>query len=222
IDGAQHMEFSAGSGKNYYASAKWQLNLNGMYQLGHGFEVAANLFGRQGYPKPVYIQADTGPLDGVVNVLAVPTTDSIRLKSLWDMDLRLAKDLRLGGSTRLTLAGDLFNVFNSNTELYRNPSAGGSAYNPLGETLAARILPLGAERSFWSPLRCAGPGPKGPGPAVPLPMSRSRRRSSVPPRAPRPSESRGASVAWWRRRWSQVGLAVVLGAASTVAAATLH
>src|SRR5205814_1051294 len=147
IDGAQHMEFSAGSGKNYYASAKWQLNVNGMYQLPGGFEVAANLFGRQGYPKPVYIQADTGALDQVLNVLAVSTTDQIRLSNLWDMDLRLAKSIRLGGAS-LTLAGDLFNVFNSNTELYRNPSAGGSSYNRLDEILAPRIARLSARFTF--------------------------------------------------------------------------
>ena len=122
IDGAQHVEFAVGSGKNYYTSAKWQVNVNGMYQMPGGFEIAANLFGRQGYPKPVYLQLDLGALDGAPNVLAVDTTDQIRLKNLWDLDLRLAKSLRFG-STNLTLAGEIFNVFNSNTELYRNPNA---------------------------------------------------------------------------------------------------
>ena len=70
---------------------------------------AANLFGRQGYPKPVYLQLDLGALDGVPNVLAVNTTDQIRLKNLWDLDLRLAKSLRFG-STNLTLAGEIFNA----------------------------------------------------------------------------------------------------------------
>ena len=44
------MPFSAGSGKNYYTNARWQVNVNGLYQLPAGFEIAANLFGRQGYP----------------------------------------------------------------------------------------------------------------------------------------------------------------------------
>jgi hypothetical protein len=48
IDGAQHVEFAVGSGKNYYTSAKWQVNLNGMYQMPGGFEIAANLFGTPG------------------------------------------------------------------------------------------------------------------------------------------------------------------------------
>jgi hypothetical protein len=147
IDGSQHMEFSAGSGKNYYASAKWQVSANGMYQLPAGFEVAANLFGRQGYPKPVYMQLDTGALDGTVKVLAVSQTDQIRLKNLWDLDLRLAKGIKFGGAN-LTVAGELFNAFNANTELYRNPDASATAFNRLDEILAPRILRVSARLSF--------------------------------------------------------------------------
>ena len=141
------MEFAVGSGKNYYTSAKWQVNVNGMYQMPGGFELAANLFGRQGYPKPVYLQLDLGPLDGVPNVLAVNTTDQIRLKNLWDLDLRLAKTMRFG-SASVTLAGEIFNAFNSNTELYRNPNASGTTFNRLDEILAPRIARLSAKFSF--------------------------------------------------------------------------
>jgi hypothetical protein len=147
IDGAQHVEFAVGSGKNYYTSAKWQVNLNGMYQMPGGFEIAANLFGRQGYPKPVYLQADTGDLDGLLNVLAVSTTDQIRLKSLWDLDVRLAKTLRFGGAS-VTLAGEIFNALNANTELYRNPSATSTSFNRLDEILAPRIARLSARFTF--------------------------------------------------------------------------
>jgi carboxypeptidase family protein/TonB-dependent receptor-like protein len=146
IDGAQHLEFAVGSGKNYYTSAKWQVNLNGMYQLPGNFEIAANVFGRQGYPQPVYLTLDAGALDGQLNMLGVSTTDQVRLKNLWDMDLRLAKSLKLGGAN-LTLAGELFNLFNSNTELYRNPQANG-AYNRLDEILAPRIARLSARFTF--------------------------------------------------------------------------
>jgi hypothetical protein len=147
IDGAQHMEFAVGSGKNYYTSAKWQANINGMVQLPAGFEAAANLFGRQGYPKPVYLQLDLGALDGVPNVLAVSTTDQIRLKNLWDLDVRLAKTMRFGGA-RVTLAGEIFNALNANTELYRNPSATSTSFNSLDEILAPRIARLSARFTF--------------------------------------------------------------------------
>jgi hypothetical protein len=123
------------------------VNLNGMYQMPGGFEVAANLFGRQGYPKPVYLQADTGALDGLLNVLAVSTTDQIRLKSLWDLDVRLAKTMRFGGAS-VTLAGEIFNALNANTELYRNPSATSTSFNRLDEILAPRIARLSARFTF--------------------------------------------------------------------------
>jgi hypothetical protein len=147
IDGAQHVEFAVGSGKNYYTNAKWQFNLNGMYQLPAGFEIAANLFGRQGYPKPVYLQLDAGALDGTLNVLAVSNTDDIRLKNLWDLDLRLAKNLRFGG-TNITIAGEVFNALNANTELYRNPAATSTSFNRLDEILAPRIARLSARLTF--------------------------------------------------------------------------
>jgi hypothetical protein len=147
IDGTQHVEFAAGSGKNYYTSAKWQMNLSGMYQLPGDFEIAANVFGRQGYPKPVYLQLDTGALDGTLNVLAVSNTDQIRLSNLWDVDLRLAKSLRLRG-TNVTLAAEVFNLLNANTELYRNPSATSSSFNRLDEILAPRIARVSARLTF--------------------------------------------------------------------------
>ena len=147
IDGAQHMEFAVGSGKNYYTNAKWQANINGMVQLPGGFEAAANLFGRQGYPKPVYLQIDLGALDGVPNVLAVNTTDQLRLKNLWDLDVRLAKTMRFGGA-HVTLAGEIFNALNANTELYRNPNATSTSLNRLDEILAPRIARLSARLTF--------------------------------------------------------------------------
>jgi hypothetical protein len=147
IDGGQSIPFSAGSGKNYYTNAKWQVNINGLYQLPAGFEIAANLFGRQGYPKPVYMILDTGALDGELKVLAVSEADQERLPDLWNLDARLAKNFTFG-KTHLILAGELFNALNANTALYRNPQANGTTFNRLDEILAPRIARLSARISF--------------------------------------------------------------------------
>jgi hypothetical protein len=147
FDGGQVVLFSAGSGKNYYANAKWQINLNALYQLPAGFEIAGNLFGRQGYPQPVYLQLDTGALDGTLNVLAVSETDQVRLPSLWNLDLRLAKNFKMGGAN-LMVGAEVFNALNSNTDLYRNPAASSTAFNRLDEILAPRIVRLGARMTF--------------------------------------------------------------------------
>jgi hypothetical protein len=147
LDGGQVVVFSAGSGKNYYANAKWQVNVNALYQLPAGFEIAGNLFGRQGYPQPVYLQLDTGALDGVLNVLAVGETDAVRLPNLWNLDLRLAKNFKLGGAN-LVIGAEVFNALNANTELYRNPAASSNNFNRLDEILAPRIVRLGARMTF--------------------------------------------------------------------------
>jgi hypothetical protein len=146
-DGGPVVPFSAGSGKNYYTNARWQVNFNALYQLPAGFEVAGNLFGRQGYPVPVYLQLDTGGLDGVLNVLAVGEADDIRLPDLWNLDLRLAKNFRFGAAN-LMVGAEVFNALNANTDLYRNPSASSTNFNRLDEILAPRIVRLGARVTF--------------------------------------------------------------------------
>jgi hypothetical protein len=93
VDGGQIAPRSGGSGKgDIFYNARWQLNANGFYQLGWGFEVGANLFGRQGYVEPLIFQLSAGG-DGTVRAMATPTLDEVRYPNLWDLDLRLAKSI---------------------------------------------------------------------------------------------------------------------------------
>jgi hypothetical protein len=148
IDGGIVAAYSAGSGKVYYNNAKWQIAANALYQLPAGFEVAASLLGRQGYPNPVYTWLDNGPLDGFYPVLAEGSTmDSQRFQDLWNLDLRLAKSLTVGPTT-LTLSAEVFNAFNSNTDLTRINDFGSAAYQRLDEILAPRIVRFGARVMF--------------------------------------------------------------------------
>ena len=148
IDGGQVVSYGAASGKFYYVSAKWQANINALYQLPANFEVAANLFGRQGYPKPYTINIDTEGLIGFQSVLVEGPIDQFRYPNVWDLDVRLAKNLSLGGHRRLTVAAEVFNALNANTELFRNTDASSSALNRLDEILAPRIARISARLSF--------------------------------------------------------------------------
>ena len=65
-----------------------------------------------------------------------------------DVDLRLAKNFKLGDRGRITLSAEVFNVFNSNTEMNRINQANSSAYGRLDEILAPRIARFGARVSF--------------------------------------------------------------------------
>jgi hypothetical protein len=149
-DGGQVVQWGGGtSGKTYYFNAKWQMSANALYQLPADFEIAANLFGRQGYPNPIYLSLDAGELDGVIYVLADGTkVDTERFPSLWDLDLRLAKNFAFGKKVRFTLAAEMFNVLNSNTEMNRINQANSSSYGRLDEILAPRIVRFGAKVSF--------------------------------------------------------------------------
>jgi hypothetical protein len=148
-DGGAVAQYGAGtSGKTYFFNAKWQLSANALYELPAGFEVAANLFGRQGYPNPVYLSLDAGELDGIQYFLADGTkVDTQRFPNLWDIDLRLAKTFKFGRSS-FVLSAEMFNVFNSNTEMNRINDANSSAYRRLDEILAPRIVRFGARVTF--------------------------------------------------------------------------
>jgi hypothetical protein len=65
VDGGAFAPLSSGnSGGQVFLNSKWQINANAMYQAAYGIEVSGNVFGRQGYPFPIFrtqsLGADTG------------------------------------------------------------------------------------------------------------------------------------------------------------------
>nr|MBA3639748.1 hypothetical protein [Acidobacteriota bacterium] len=146
IPGGQMYQLSSGSGQGeVFVNAKWMLNLNGLYQLPWNTEVAGNLYGKQGGPLPPVAPASLG-LDGSHNVLLVSEVDDVRLPDVWNLDLRLAKNITVGRAS-LNFAADLFNVFNNNVELQRNRVIG-ATFNQLNQNLSPRILRFGVRVGF--------------------------------------------------------------------------
>jgi len=145
--GGQYAPRSGGSGQgDIFVNAKWQLNLNGVYELPWDSEVAGNLFGRQGNPFPVFRQASLG-LDGSNRVLITPALDEFRFDNTWNLDLRFAKRFATDRVTaRVEL--DLFNVLNGNVELQRERNAASPNYHRLNQILSPRILRLGLRLTF--------------------------------------------------------------------------
>jgi hypothetical protein len=139
---------AAGFG-DIFIHGKWQFNANGAYDFGHHIQVSGNLFGRQGYPFPIYRSVALG-LDGSSRVLVTPALDTYRLPSVWDLDVRLAKDFKFGGGHANVMA-DLFDVFNSNTALVRNRNVLGTdqtGFYALMQNLSPRIFRIGIEIGF--------------------------------------------------------------------------
>ena len=142
VDGGQFAPQSSGNGVgNVYINARWQFNANGMYQAPLGIQLAANVFGRQGYPFPLFrtqaLGADTG-----LSVLVTPTIDTFRYDDVWDTDLRVAKTFKVR-AVSLRLIGDVFNALNANTVLIRNNNVLSTAFNTIAQNLSPRIFRAG-------------------------------------------------------------------------------
>jgi hypothetical protein len=147
VDGGQFAPQSGGSGSgNIYINAKWQFNVNGMYEAPHGIQVSANVFGRQGYPFPLFRQQSLGA-DSGLQVLVTPAIDTFRYPNLWNTDARIARTFK-AGAVNLRLIGDLFNVFNANTVLVRNNNLLSPTFNQIAQNLSPRIFRAGVVIGF--------------------------------------------------------------------------
>src|SRR5262249_18533206 len=81
---------STGSGSkgSVFLTSKWQFNVVGMSQLPLGFNVAGNVYGRQGYPI-LWFRRVSGSTDGFRRDVVVTTADDQRYKNVYEVDLRL-------------------------------------------------------------------------------------------------------------------------------------
>jgi carboxypeptidase family protein/TonB-dependent receptor-like protein len=147
VDGGQfapQTSASSGSG-SVYVNAKWQVNANAMYVAPLGIEASANVFGRQGYPYPLFRQQTLGGES--LPVLVTPTIDDFRYASVWDTDLRAARSFKLR-TLSIRVIADVFNVFNANTVLVRNNNILSTSFNQIGQNLSPRIVRMGLEVGF--------------------------------------------------------------------------
>jgi hypothetical protein len=147
VDGGQYApssSASSGSG-TVYTNAKWQFNANGMYVAPFGIEASANVFGRQGYPFPLFRSQALGGES--LNVMVTPAVDYFRYPAVWDGDLRAARTFKIE-TLSLRVVGDVFNVLNANTVLVRNNNMLATTFNQIGQNMSPRILRLGIEVRF--------------------------------------------------------------------------
>ncbi len=143
--------FGSGTGSGakggVYINSKWAYNVTGAYQIpvietSLGF----NLTGRQGYALPYVYRVVTS--EGAKPLLLSNTTDKYRNPNLSELDLRLAKDIRISRAS-VTFSIDAFNVLNSNTILQRDVTRVNiSSSNHITEVQSPRVLRLGARVNF--------------------------------------------------------------------------
>jgi len=150
VDGGAYAPQSSGNGQGaIYMNARWQFNANGVYLAPYGIELAANVFGRQGYPMPLFRPGSTAALgsDSSLNILVSPTIDYMRYENVWDTDLRVARDFKVG-SIRIRGMFDIFNLFNANTVLVRNGNITATTYGQIAQNLSPLIARIGVQVGF--------------------------------------------------------------------------
>lgn len=153
IDGGVVGCISSGSGAkdDVVLQTRWSWNLNGMYQVAPdrpwGFNVAANLFGREGYVNPYTFEV-TGSDGQTRNLLAVNNIDDFRVDDIFTADLRVEKEFPTSGNLAMTFSIDAFNVFNENYVLQRERNLSSGSADFLRETLSPQIFRLGV-RLNW-------------------------------------------------------------------------
>ena len=115
-NGGQVSIQGGGSGKaSFYSSFKWQVFGSAGVTLPVSLDLSASFFGRQGGLLPVILRLGGGA-DGTLNVLATGSVDRERYAALKNLDLRLARNSKVGKVT-VTPSVELFNVFNTGVVL---------------------------------------------------------------------------------------------------------
>ena len=128
-------------------SARFQANADALFELPRGFTVSGALFFTQGYLNPVVLRLRAGE-DRSLSALATPSVEDHRLPNICNLDLRLAKAVKLHGSASLILSADLFNVFNAGTTLGRNAEANSEVFGRIDGIMNPRVARFGARLAF--------------------------------------------------------------------------
>jgi Carboxypeptidase regulatory-like domain len=146
--GGQLAPQSAGSGAfgNVFLSSKYNANVAGVYVAPWGINVGANLLFRQGYPD--VLRSTVSGLRGGTATVALEEIGERRFDNVYQLDLRVAKDIRLFNLATVTVSADIFNATNQRTILQRN----GAIFNNSGTDVSApagyRITEMQAPRVF--------------------------------------------------------------------------
>ncbi len=148
VDGGPVSIVSGGSGKaSFYSSFKWQIYADALVNLPAGFSLSTAVFGRQGGVFPKNRTVNPLGADGLTRVLAVPSVETDRYANLWNVDLRLARNSKVGRVT-ITPSVELFNVLNNDVVLSRARNIASGTLGRVEEVISPRILRLGARVSF--------------------------------------------------------------------------
>lgn len=157
-DGDLFLTRSTGSGKGErFLQSTWSYSLNGMYQVAPdrpwGFNVSANLTGREGYPLAYWSNAVLAPYGSrsgrlTLNVIPGQDYDQYRLDDIETIDFRVEKEIALQGPVNMTFGIDVFNMTNEGTGLAYLLNTRYTNGGNLDDNISPRIYRMGV-RLNW-------------------------------------------------------------------------
>ena len=113
-------------------NAHWQFNVSGMVLLPLGIAASANVFGRQGFPTPYFVEVWTNdPFDSLA-LIQIGQPTQYRTPNVYEVDLQLSKTFAIGPEVTVTPQFACFNLLDSRTVLERERSVG--TYDAAQET----------------------------------------------------------------------------------------
>ena len=146
-------DFIGGSQGNVFINSHWSYSFSGLYQVAPerpwAFNLAASLFGRQGYP----IRYSRRIFIPTINIgrpsdLPIATrVDAFRLPAVHVLNLRVEKEVRFK-DTGVILGVDAFNALNRATVLQRQGLLGRSNGDYVTEILGQRVYRVSARVSY--------------------------------------------------------------------------
>lgn len=140
----------SGAKGNVYINSEWSYDISGLYQIAPdrpwGFNVAANINGREGYPSVFRRNSNIG--DGLgTRLLAVSEPDDFRLDDVLIVNARLEKEFSFS-DFGVTVSVDGFNLFNESYVLQRQGNLAANTGNFVTEVVSPRIFRIGARVNF--------------------------------------------------------------------------
>ncbi|HET9226906.1 MAG TPA: TonB-dependent receptor [Thermoanaerobaculia bacterium] len=158
VDGTEVLQGSgtvSGAKGNVFINSNWSYSMTGLYQIAPdsswGFNVAASLTGREGYPIRYARRLNRAPIadtPGVgIDIPVVSDADAFRHPDIHQLDLRVEKEFRLS-DFGLTVGADLFNALNESYVLQRQSILGRTTSDHVIEVVNPRIFRLGVRLSW--------------------------------------------------------------------------
>ena len=127
-----------------FLNNNWSYELLGMTAAPFGLEFAARIYGRAGYPAPVFVTVDASDATRLIQAAGV---DRDRFARLFITDLRIARVFTVA-KLNLDASVEMFNLFNRQTMLQREGDLASPFLSNAVEVLSPRVMRFGVRVRF--------------------------------------------------------------------------